>query len=291
MNILLLHRELVYPGGSETFMLAIAAELKRLNHSVYIYSPRIGLYSYAFLNYCSVIYRSSFLSHYSFDLVISMHQLMVPLALQFSCPKITISNGIQFEESLSPGFDKYISVSNEVFLSNKYLGISSIVLYNSIDLDRFKSFYPVNQTFKNVLLLSNHSPGVVKIVSDACSLFGCCFSHVGSGPYVDTPEYFINTSDLVVTLGRGAIESMACERNVFIFDYAGGDGFVSPKNFSKLRLKNFSGRTHKINYTASQLAAQFLKYDPSLGKKLRALIFKDHNIIDFVSLLLPVKGE
>ena len=96
-------------------------------------------------------------------------------------------------------------------------------------------------------------------------------------PVWDT-ENAINEADLVITLGRGCLEAMACERAVLVYDYHGGDGMLRPRNWREIRKHNFSGRRFKINYDVDMMAKEIAGYSRQMGKKNREYVMNHHNI-------------
>ena len=76
----------------------------------------------------------------------------------------------------------------------------------------------------------------------------------------------INKADLVVSLGRGCLEAMACGRPVVIFDKRRymdqmGDGYLTSENFGMFIKNNCSGRYSKKTMTVDNLVEEFKKYN------------------------------
>ena len=172
------------------------------------------------------------------------------------------------------GADYYVSVSEEVQDNLKEKGFESTVIRNPIDKDVFKPTNKVNKELKNVLFMSNYPGNAGRIVEQACR--GLNFKKIGGGNRVNNPQDYINWADLVITLGRGVLESMSCNRNVIVFDYNGGDGFIDEETFLEYRKKNNSGRTNRIKYTPEELRKEFSKYNPDL--ELRHLVHSPEEI-------------
>jgi len=96
-------------------------------------------------------------------------------------------------------------------------------------------------------------------------------------------EQYINESDLVVSLGRGAYEAMACGRNVLVFDsmhYMGmkGDGLLTQGNLEESKKCNCSGRSFGKKFTIQSLIDEMKKYDPEQGDFNREHALKNMNI-------------
>jgi len=292
MKILCLHRELLQPGGSETFFKAITDELIRLEHEVFIFTLKKGTYAGHFHKDCNFIDLQSPNVPPVFDFAVSMHRPMAEYVKRLNCFKTMICNGIIPIELAVSGFDRYVSVSNEVQWANEKLGFKSDVLYNAIDLAKFEPIKPVNEKLTTVLMISNHFPGVVRTVADACFGAGLFFKHIGFTHWTGFVERDINNADLVVSLGRGVYESMACGRNVIVYDYRGGDGFLTPESYRNFVTHNCSGRVGTYQYRPDQLHNLFNLYDPKLGPKLRELACLNHDIRFFVQeLLKPVQDK
>jgi hypothetical protein len=83
-------------------------------------------------------------------------------------------------------------------------------------------------------------------------------------------EKLINEADLVVGLGRSAMEGMACGRPVLVLDsrsympYA-MDGLLTPHNVQALLECNVSGRRYQLEATVDSVARQLEGYAPPLG--------------------------
>jgi len=177
-----------------------------------------------------------------------------------------------------PGADIYVSVSEEVQRNLRNKGFNSVVIRNGIDLDKFHSVNPVNASLKSVLFSSNYSSTARLKVKLACEQLGLQFETIG-GVYktTDVPRV-INRADLVFGLGRTAYEAMACERNVIIYDYNGGDGFVTPDTILEYRKNNCSGRRYQHDYTVDDIKLLLTQYNPTLGSRLRSYITDYNNI-------------
>lgn len=286
LNILCLHREIIQPGGSETFMYSIIKALHFLGHKVSFFTLKHSNYISNFLPFCKVVSDEKSLYGRNFDAVFSMHRPMVPIARKVYGHKTMISNGILPISLALEGFDRYVSVSEEVYIANKSLGFLSDIIFNGIDLHDFQAYKSVNRRLENVLMITNHFPGVTNIVQDACRMMDLNFIHIGGMYWTLKVCDAINNSDLVVSLGRGAYEAMACERNVIVFDYRGGDGFVTPGSVPVFRARNFSGRVCQFKYNAKQFCNQLLLYDPTFGPGLRDQMIANHNIHNVVKKLL-----
>jgi len=289
MKILIVTHYLDNFAGSELFTKSLAENLSMNNHKVFIYSPFLGKVAEK-IREKNILVTDNLLdlNGEEFDIIHAQHNVVAILARSVfpRVPMVFMSHGILPELEQPPSVDigiyKYIVVSEEVkqHLIDKYkISKDKIkIIRNFIDTERFCQKISVNRELKNLMVLSNHYTDEVRgVVEKTCFDLNINVFHVGrpENP-VDDVERFINKADMVVVLGRGALEAMACERNVIVYDMHGGDGFINEINFFDIRENNFSGRRYGIKYSVDEFKKELLKYDPNLGKKLRKIVLKEN---------------
>jgi glycosyltransferase involved in cell wall biosynthesis len=198
--------------------------------------------------------------------------------------KIFTSHGI-FPKLEQPkeGADCYVGISKEVQDHLKEKGFESEVIYNGVDCDRFKPKKKIRKNLKKVLSLCKQHGNTEAndMIKEACDRLGVEFEAVKG---VWNIEDKINEADLVVSLGRGAYESMACGRAVIVFDKrdymdeAKGDGIVTKSNANELKKNNFSGRRYNKKFDVDKLVKELKKYNQSMGKFNREYALRHFNI-------------
>jgi glycosyltransferase involved in cell wall biosynthesis len=92
----------------------------------------------------------------------------------------------------------------------------------------------------------------------------------------------INSSDLVIALGRSAYEAMSCGRPVIIFDHrpyfqAIGDGYLL-NDFNNYLKNNCSGRYSMKNFSEEELKSEFQNYKPKDSVLAREIAEKNFDI-------------
>jgi hypothetical protein len=260
MHILLMNYILGGGTGSETWTASLHHELEKLGHTVTTSTDATDLPEL-------------------YDLAIINHNTCFKTVSHLTCKKIFTSHGVipDLEQPI-PGADVYVSVSEEVQHNLLDKGFTSVVIRNGIDLNKFHATKPVNDTLTSVLFSSNY-PGTARLkVKLACEQLGIRFETIGGNFKTPHVVEAINRADLVFGLGRTAYEAMACERNVIIYDYNGGDGFVTPDTMLEYRKHNCSGRRYKHDYTVEDIKALLTQYDPALGTQLRSYIMEHNNM-------------
>ena len=91
-------------------------------------------------------------------------------------------------------------------------------------------------------------------------------------------EDYINKADIVVSLGRGIYEGMACGRACYIYDYNGSDGWIDTKNIKEARVCNCSGRRFKRDLKTNYLVEDLKKYRQEMGEVNRRIAEEEYNI-------------
>lgn len=270
MHILLANYIIGGQTGSETWTASLANELKKLGHDVSFFIP------------------GSYIPK-EIDLAIINHNTCLSELKDLSCKKIFTSHGVipDLEQPIY-GADVYVSVSEEVQQNLKDKGFNSIVIRNGINLDKFRSVTPVNEKLNSVLFSSNYQSNARLKVKLACQQLGIRFRDIGGVYRTKDVVGAINNADLVVGLGRTAYEAMACERNVLVYDYNGGDGLATPETLLEYRKNNCSGRRYKHDYTVEDIKTLLQQYDPSLGKKLRDYINNNNNMATVAEMYLTL---
>jgi hypothetical protein len=218
------------------------------------------------LNKHDVIYSNNpqSLNPKDFDLSISSHQSKLKQIAEWELPKVHIMQGfVPTEEHPVDGANYYVSISPEVQAFARSKGYDSSVIRQPITIP--KSFKTTLS--KNILFIKNNATRPLDWQIPRLKL---------SDPNVPINNQITN-SRACITLGRGALESMAVGRPVVIADnrfYQGqiGDGYITPENFFEIEKHNFSGRRFRIPATNEWINDQLSLYKPGDGKKLREIV-------------------
>lgn len=285
MKILVTNNTYSFTGGSETYAYAVIAELKRKGHDVTAFTMgpctmvaekirEIGV---------PILYQTKPKDEY--DLVIGSHTSTFEHLQHLTCKQIQTCHGIY--PALEQPFKgvEHVAISKEVSDHIKSKGMKSTIIHNGVDCERFKPINSIRKRLTKVLSLS-HDQAVNQQLHQACNMAGIKFEW--QNKYINPMfniEDKIQDADLVVTLGRGAYESMAAGRPVFIYDrrgYSGlpaiGDGLLTLDTIDKSLENNCSGRATKKSFTTKQIVEEFMKYNSSLGEQMREYALEHFNI-------------
>jgi len=278
--------------GSSTFTFTLASALRSRDIDVDVFSPFPEILSNR-LEQRGVRVSKSLeqVASEKYDCIIAQHNILASLirSVKPEVPMLFVSHGILRAQAFleqPPSEDiniqKYIAVSEEVkdnLISSHRISADDIeVVWNCVDVNRFSPRGEINERPEVVLFISNRfTSKVYRTIRDACEKLQLKLIVIGKTKRVFNTEYYINKADIVISLGRGIIEAMACGRAAIVYDYQGGDGMITKDNIDEIRKYNFSGRRFKEKYVVAALIREISKYDSRMGAVNRDIIIREHN--------------
>ena len=278
LNILVANNQLHMVGGSETFTYTLLEEIKSQGHNVEYFTLKKGVVSDRIEKNLGI----TFMSESRYDLILANHNTCVD-ALYKKGFTIQTCHGIFPKlEQPSRNANAFVAISEEVQNHLALLDIPSLLIHNSINIERFRPIRPVSSKLETVLSLC-HSEEANQFVEEACKELDIKF--IKAYKYENAVwdiENLINQADLVVGLGRSAYEGMACGRPVIVYDNrkyfeSCGDGYI--KSNLGLSLKNnCSGRYSKIQFDKKMFIQELLKYNPSDGLYFREFVKRELDV-------------
>jgi len=284
-KILITNHSLKNLAGTETFTYTLGKELERRGYEVDVFTFEPGIISDYFF---TITPQNGNQLREEYDYIFINHNTCLDYILSKGIKgiKIFTSHGIYPKlEQPKKGADIYVAISEEVRNHLSNLGFDAKIIHNGIDCKRFKPKKPIRKKLKKVLSLCKDLDENFNDANDrikaACDKMGIEFEKAKN---IFNLEEKINEADLVVSLGRGAYEAMACGRAVLVFDkrhYMGksrGDGIVTEENADELLKCNFSGRRYDLDLSVSDIINEFKKYDQSMGKFNRRYALKHFDI-------------
>jgi len=265
MDILVANNHLARTGGTENYTYTIAEELLRLGHNVEYFTFEKGFVS-DLLESKGIKFKSK----YIYDLIIANHTSTIK-KLHRNGFIIQTCHGIFPElEQPSEFSDAFVAITKEVHDNLKLKNISSKIILNGINCNRFNSKNDLNDNLKTVLSLCQ-SEEANDFIRDCCLEIGVQF--IKADKFIENDwnvENLINSADLVVGIGRSAYDAMACGRTVLSYDKrpyseAWGDGYLNSSNILKSIEFNCSGRGLKRKFDKELFIKELLKYDKKDG--------------------------
>lgn len=296
MKILLSNHHFSEVGGSEVWVYNMALNLNKLGHKVDLFIDQdfhrpsnIFLLEDQFKSKINVFTVNPPVDQY--DLIIANHTSTINKLFSIYSPDIIIQTCHGIIPSLEqphPALKNFVSVSKEVQQHLKNKGFNSVVVENSIDCELFRDNYPINERLHSVLSLVQDSRAA-NMIQQACDRMNLQFKQRSKfHRYTLNVQDEINKADLVVSVGRGVLESLGCGRNVVSLDARSyytsvpmGYGLLDSEEKIKHALSdNFTGRNGGKTFTAEELMDEFKKYRKPYGSMGRNYILNNHNIID-----------
>jgi hypothetical protein len=289
MKILITNHHLQDFAGSETYTFALAKGLKERDHQVTVLTALAGAVAEKLTQEGVEVFQNpAELKSHSFDVIHAHHNVMAILARNAfpKTPMIYVCHGIAPGLEEPPSIDLSLAavtgVSDEVvaYLQQHHRIEEPVLIRNGVDLERFASRKPISDQLKTVLIISNRITGeVIKPLLEAAAKKNLQVLHIGMGSQsVWETEDVIAEADMVVSLGRGALESMACGRAVCIYDIHGGDGLITEESYPEIRKHNFSGRRFANRYSEENFIEIFEAYSPEMGTINRNIAEENHSL-------------
>lgn len=285
MKILVSNLRLNHFGGSEIWTYQVVEELLRLNHEVYIYTREVGEV------YDMLIQKGAkpFHNGKQYDLGILNHvECIHSLRDMDISVRVQTCHGVfpAPEQPVKEGIDYHVSITEEVHDHLLQKGIKSDVLYNPVNLDRYDRMFSVSDRVNSILCLCVGTQAQQEVIEVGKRMKIRVSVHSKWKEPIFNLEEEINKHDLVIGYGRGVVESIACGRNVIVYDSRRytpkqGDGLLTKDNFNQSLACNFTGRATNKKFTVKSLCDEVSKatYQKSEWIYLQRNLFNVRNIV------------
>jgi len=287
MRVLVSFENFVGFGGAETYTLTLARELERLDHDVSIYSPNRGEMA-EFVRQQGIRVLGDAQLPPACDLVVACdaatcHELAgrYPGAL-----KIMVVHSADHMLTAPPGLaetcDGLVVLNDRVAraVTARAWHAPILRLGQPIELARFWNLGSSRPVPRNVLVLTNYVEGArSQVIETACRARRLPVRWLGATTDVSaSPEAQIADADIVIGLGRSALEAMAAGRGTYVYGVAGGDGWVTADTYPAMEADGFAGTAFPdVQLDAARIAADLGRWDPHLGEYGRDLASAHHN--------------
>lgn len=290
MKILLCNNTLSLLAGSETAVFSLASELKKRGHEITAFSENLGQIAVKMQDIGIEVVDGLDGRQNDFDVAFCNHFAPTNI-IKAKCPNLPIIftiHGIIGGPETPPLYcDAFVAVSEEVrdLMKEKY-EIECEIIRNGVDFDRFSDKKPRNEKIKSILFSTsyvNKNSEVFKAVWNAARIINAEMHATGRDhAWIWEMEEIYNKVDLVVTLGRGCLEAMACNRPALVLGHWGrnqdlsADGIVTKESIAEIRKNNFSSRRFRKDWKVKDIVEELQKYDATTN--FRELIQPDHDI-------------
>ncbi len=304
MRLVISYLRMVAFGGTETYVLTVAGELERLGHDVVIHAPETGACAeFARAHGLQVVRNESELPR-SCDAVFAQDAATAyAMARRYpGAVRVFVAHSesypLQSPPQLKDVSHTIVVMNDRLRRRTEQLGWHPEVvrLRQPIDLQRFcfRALELEQRRPPRVLLLSNYPRGTrARMIERACATAGFELRHTGeTGRPTATPEHEIGAAEIVISLGRGALEAMACGRAVYVYGQAGGDGWVTADTYLAIEADGFSGRALERAIGLDLLADELSQWSEEMGEIGRDLACANHDVANHALALLGlVSGD
>ncbi len=288
MRIVLGALELTSIGGAGTYLITVAEQLQRLGHDVDVFADELGEMAdqAATLGLrvsanesdlpatCDAVYGQDAPSAYA-------------LADRYpGVPQAFCLHSVAFDRWSPPQLPGVIGavIALDDWVERHARAMAHVPavmrMRQPVDLQRFAPRGPIAQQPRRALLLGNYTTGDRRdLVEQACQEAGVECRQLGlhGEAFTRAPEFEINDSDMVIGKARVIVEAMACGRAAYVYDLAGGDGWVTPDRWALLESDSFAGRAEARPVDAARLHDDLAAYRRSMGPVNRDLAIRHHN--------------
>jgi hypothetical protein len=288
MRIVLGTLELTSIGGAATYLMTVAEQLQRLGHDVHVYAEELGEMADEAASRgvqvsdgdgdlpeaCEVIYAQDAPSAYALA-------ARYPGVPQVFCLHGEVTD--RMKPPQLPGVTGAAVVLHErgARHARALAHVADVVrMRQPVDTKRFAPRGEIRERPARALLLGNYTAGDRRdLVLEACREAGIECRQLGlhGNGFTRTPEKEINDSDIVIGKARVIVEAMACGRAAYVYDLAGGDGWVTPDRWALLEADSFAGLAEARPVDRARLRADLAAYRREMGPVNRDLAVMHHS--------------
>jgi glycosyltransferase involved in cell wall biosynthesis len=284
-------------GGSESYLIAVAAELQRLGHVVTLHALEDGPGGERARELGLAVEMAEPVVAAAPDAILVQDAgRAFALAARFpDAAQVFIAHSELFDSQLPPQAPgptaAVVALSERIERRLRVLGAPPPIvrLTQPVDTERFAARETIRSRPRRVLALSNYlhgerlgllrrawEPAVEVVVAGE------------EGRPTDAPELTIADADVVVGKGRALLEAMACGRAAYVFDMAGCDGWVTPEAYPALEADGFAGQATERAAGLEELRADLAGYRPEMGTANRDLVTANHGVRRHVEQLVEL---
>ncbi|HWJ42790.1 MAG TPA: hypothetical protein VNR67_05090 [Solirubrobacterales bacterium] len=272
-------------GGSESYLLTVAEQLERLGHEATVYGADPGPGTAVAEERGIPLASLDQLPSEPDAALVQDAAVSYDLLARFpSLPQVFVAHSESFDVQAPPQFGE--AVRAVVALNDRVaarIRISAgepevVRLRQPIDTERFTPRSPLPPRARKALLLSNApNDDRVAMVEAACSAAGIELVRIGGreGQTRD-PREAMHEVEIVIGYGRSVLEAMACGRAAYVYDWNGGEGWMTAESYPRIESDGIAGRSGETIVDGDRLAADLRAYSPAMGPVNHDLVIGHH---------------
>jgi hypothetical protein len=287
-------------GGSESYLLTVAEQLQRLGHEAIVYSPDPGRGAVV-AGERGIPLRGEGELPAEFDAA-----LVQDAAVSYDvashrpqAPQLFVAHSESFDLQSPPQFgdavQAVVALNDRVAARMRSFAAEREVvrLRQPIDTERFAPRLPLPPQPRRALLLSNTPHGDrIEMLEAACEKAGIELVRVGGreGQTTD-PREAMHGVEIVIGYGRSILEGMACGRAAYVYDWNGGDGWITAESYPRIEADGIAGRGGETTIDGERLRADLGAYSPAMGPVNHDLVIGHHRANVHAQQLIELLGR
>jgi hypothetical protein len=272
-------------GGSESYLLTVAEQLDRLGHEVVIYAPEAANGVQAALDRSLAVVSEPDLPEQCDAVLAQDAGVSLQLTDRYpKAPQVFVAHSETFDLQAPPQLPgtvgRIVALNDRVAARMRSYAneVEVVRMTQPIDTERFASRAPLPEVPRRVLLLSNapHADRL-SLLERACEAASLEMVRVGGlqGQVLDPREELVG-ADIVVGYGRSILEAMACGRAAYVYDWNGGDGWITAESYPAIEADGIAGRSGRTILGPDELADDLRRYSSAMGPINHDLVMAHH---------------
>jgi hypothetical protein len=267
-------------GGLETYTLTVAQDLLRLGHAARIYARRPGTMAELARSRGVAVIGSEELPR-ACDLILAQDAATChELAARYPDTVRTFvthsrDHVLHDAPQLPSVCDGVVTMNDRVerWVRARAWHAPLTRLRQPIELTRYRDLPPPRPRARRVLITSNYVDGPRgRMLQEACRRAGYEVEWIGTTTRpTSKPERAVAAADIVVGLGRSALEGMAAGRAVYVYGAMGADGWVTARSYRQFEADGFAGLADPRPGDIDRLTEELRGWRPEMGEVARDL--------------------
>lgn len=272
-------------GGSESYLLTLAEQLQRLGHEVSLYAaehgPGAAVAEQRGVTICELgrlpeEFDAAVVQDAAVSYEIAAHRPAVPQLFVAHSETFDLQAPPQFGEAVRAvvALNDRVAARMRAFAAEREV----VRLRQPIDTERFTPRGRLPRRPRRALLLSNtpHEDRI-ELLEEACAGAKVELVRVGGrdGQTTD-PRDALHGVEIVIGYGRSVLEGMACGRAAYVYDWNGGEGWVTPKSYRRIEADGFAGRSGETIFDGDRIRKDLRKYTRTMGPVNHDLVLAYH---------------
>jgi hypothetical protein len=272
-------------GGSESYLITVAEQLDRLGHEISIYTPEPeGGAEAARERGLAVVGGAALADEYDAALVQDAAVCLEVADRRPELSQLFVAHSAMFDLQAPPQLDgvvgAVVALNDRVAsrMRSYATGVEVVRMRQPIDTIRFAPRGALPEAPRTALLLSN-TPNEDRLeqLESVCAESGLELTMLGgeSGRAKDVRPALAE-AEIVIGYGRSILEAMAMGRAAYVYDWKGGDGWVTAESYPAIEADGIAGGAGVATVDVAGLAEDLRGYSASMGPLNQDLIVKHH---------------